>query len=198
MEKHIHEWKCGLKIFKNENSKEIREGCKKLLQELQESGKQKWHKKFRENLIDCCIWKYSSCEFVFSVRGKNPNKKTVKTIDKNDDDFLWGDKYAARFFSEKAWNHLNTAKSKCSINRSLRFDHVWERKDLRREILNDVFNPETTKKFIGCVVFGDTEHNELIKDKEGWARYEGKTIWKIQTGGPCKYRVKNGKLKEAP
>jgi len=140
-------------------------------------------------LIDWCIWKYSSCEFVFAARGKYPNQ--------NDDDFLWGDKYAARFYSDDAWKHLNKVSNKSSIKTDLRFDHVWTRCYLQKQILDNEFDDAITKKFIGCVLSNNDEHGKLNKEKQEWLRYEGKTIWGIKDLKPVCYLIRDGRLKKA-
>lgn len=115
---------------------------------------------------------------------------------KSNDCLSWGDKYAARHYSEEAWSILEKITGKSKIQ-GLRLDHVWERKGLRTDILKNGFDPEITKKFVSCVVTKD-EHDELSNkpNVEGWARYNGKVIYQLTDQGFYKCSVVDGKLRK--
>ena len=181
----LHQWNepKGLVLFKNNHAARLKASCERLLQDIHG----KYPAEFEKSLIDWCIWKHTTCEFVFSSRKKYPAK--------SNEDLSWGDKYAAQHYSEAAWEILGKTTSKSKLERGLRLDHVWERKGLRKEMLKNGFNRDLIKNFVGCVVIKE-EHDELSKKQniEGWARYNGKVIYKLTDAGFCKCMVVNGEL----
>lgn len=60
----IYQWNKpeGLIIFKNNHAAQIQASCEQLLREIYN----KYPHDFRESLIDWCIWKHTTCEYVFS------------------------------------------------------------------------------------------------------------------------------------
>ena len=185
----IYTWNKEFKLYKNKDAAAIRDGCKELLKHIKRA---RYPLKFKEHLIDWCIWKFTTCDFVFSSRGKYPKP--------GEDDELMGDKYACHYYTQKAWKILVKAKNKSALPyKKLRFDHVWERDGLRNDILKNGTSDEIYNKFVGCVVT-KTENDKLTKASklklEGWKRYEGKAIFVYcykKKGTYCKCRVnKNG------
>lgn len=191
-ENKIHTgWKGELEIYKNNGADKIRAACKRLLNQIK---RERYPLKFERSLIDWCIWKYTTCDFVFASRGRIPRNQ-------DEDELPMGEKYAARHYSKKAWSLLNKVKNKSdSAIRELRFDHVWERQELRGKIADGKDLKNVFEEFVGCVVTKKEHHNltKLSKTskKKGWERYEGKVIYKYcaEKRTYCKYRVTNGKF----
>jgi len=154
----------GLKIFKNVYAEQIQQSCLDLLNRI---PAEKYPVSFKRALADWCIWKYSTCSYVFSAMGKYPAKE-------ESGEMHWGDKYAGRYYTLSAYEILSKARSKKELlAQSLQFDHVYERHWLVEQLLERAAAPCALKaKMIGCVLTRE-EHEALRRpgSNSGWVRY---------------------------